>query len=81
MKLLGADHLTFEGGGGGGGVILKIISCKAILNKKNTCTNKPRKKISCPIIWWEKNVAKQYGCRDRFDQSQKISWFDFQGLV
>jgi hypothetical protein len=28
-----------------------------------------------------KNVAKQHGCRDRFDQSQKISWFDFQGLV
>jgi hypothetical protein len=25
--------------------------------------------------------AKQHGCRDRFDQSQKISWFDFQGLV
>jgi hypothetical protein len=28
-----------------------------------------------------KNVAKQHGCRDRFDQSQKVSWFDFQGLV
>ena len=28
-----------------------------------------------------KNVAKQHGCRDRFDQSEKISWFDFQGLV
>jgi hypothetical protein len=27
------------------------------------------------------NVAKQHGCRDRFDQSEKISWFDFQGLV
>jgi hypothetical protein len=60
---------------------LKKISCKAILNKKNTCTNKLREKISCPIIWWAKNVAKQHGCRDRFDQSQKISWFDFQRLV
>jgi hypothetical protein len=49
--------------------------------KKNTCTNKLGKKISCPSIWWEKNVAKQHGCRDRFDQSEKISWFDFQGLV
>jgi CRISPR/Cas system-associated protein Csx1 len=62
-------------------MILKKISCKAILNKKNTCTNKLGEKISCPSIWWGKNVAKQHGCRDRFDQSQKISWLDFQGLV
>jgi pullulanase/glycogen debranching enzyme len=33
-----------------------------------------------PLFGGEKNVAKQHGCRDRFDQSQKISWFDFQGL-
>ena len=30
-RILGANHLTFEKGGG---VILKINSCKAILNKK-----------------------------------------------
>jgi hypothetical protein len=63
-------------------VILKKVSCKTILNKKNTSTNKLRGgEISCPIIWWGKNVAKQHGCRDRFDQSQKISWIDFQELV
>jgi hypothetical protein len=31
-----------------------------------------------PLFGGEKNVAKQHGCRDRFDQSQKISWFDFR---
>jgi pullulanase/glycogen debranching enzyme len=62
-------------------MILKKISCKAILNKKNTCTNKLGKKYPAPVFGGEKNVAKQHGCRDRFDQSDKISWFDFQGLV
>ena len=75
---LGADHLTFEGGRG---VILKKVSCKAILNKKKYLHKQTGEKISYPSIWWEKNVAKQHGCKDRFDQSQKISWFDFQGLV
>jgi hypothetical protein len=36
---------------------------------------------SAPVFGGEKNVAKQHGCKDRFDQSEKISWFDFQGLV
>ena len=39
------------------------------------------KKYPAPVFGGEKNVAKQHGCRDRFDQSEKISWFDFQGLV
>jgi hypothetical protein len=38
-------------------------------------------KYSALVFGVEKNVAKQHGCRDRFKQSQKISWFDFQGLV
>jgi hypothetical protein len=62
-------------------VILKKKFLQGYSEQKNTCTNKLGEKISCPSIWWEKNVAKQHGCRDRFDQSQKISWFDFQGLV
>ena len=37
------------------------------------------KKYPAPVIGGGKNVAKQHGCRDRFDQ--KISSFDFQGLV
>jgi hypothetical protein len=60
---------------------LKKISCKAILDKKSTCTNKLWKKYPAPVFGGRKNVAKQHGCRDRFDQSEKISWFDFQGLV
>jgi hypothetical protein len=48
--------------------------------QKNTCTNKLGGKYPAPVFGG-KNVAKQHGCRDRFDQSQKISWFDFQGLV
>jgi hypothetical protein len=65
-------------------VILKKISCKAILGGK----------ISCPSIRWGKNVAEQDVCMDRFDQSQKkldfdfdlilissARWFDFQRLV
>jgi hypothetical protein len=59
-------------------VILKKNSCKAILNKKNACTNKLGGKISCPSIWWGKNVAKQHGCRDRFDQFQKIAGLIFR---
>jgi hypothetical protein len=61
-------------------VILKKNFLQGYSEQKKTCTNKLREKISCPIIG-EKNVAKQHGCRDRFDQSQKIGWFDFQGLV
>jgi hypothetical protein len=49
-------------------VILKKISCKAILNKKNTCTNKLGKKYPASIFGGKKNVAKQHGYRDRFDQ-------------
>jgi hypothetical protein len=41
----------------------KKFPARPILNKKNTCANKLREKISCPIIWY----------RDRFDQSQKNS--------
>ena len=44
--------------GGGGGWFWKKISCKAILNKKNTCTNKLGGKISCPCIWWGKKCCK-----------------------
>jgi hypothetical protein len=36
---------------------------------------------TAPVFGGKKNVTKQNGCRDRFDQSEKISWFDFQGLV
>jgi hypothetical protein len=64
------------------GVILKKKFLQGYSEQqKNTCTNKLGGGISCPSIWWGKNVAKQHGCRDRFDQSQKISWFDFHGLV
>jgi hypothetical protein len=51
------------------------------MSKKNTCTNKLGKKYLAPVFGGGKNVAKQHGCRDRFDQCEKISWFDFQGLV
>jgi hypothetical protein len=57
---------------------LKKNSFKAILNKKIPALTNWGEKISCPSIWWGKNVAKQHDCRDRFDQSQKISWFDFR---
>jgi hypothetical protein len=64
-------------------VILKKIPCKAILNKqKIPALTNWEGKYPVPVFnWWGKNVARQHGCRDRFDQSQKISWFDFQGLV
>ena len=65
----------------GGGVILKNNFLQGYSEQKNTCTNKLGKKYPAPDIWWGKNVAKQHGCWDRFDQSEKISWFDFQGLV
>jgi hypothetical protein len=48
--------------------------------KKSTCTNRG-KKYPAPLFGGKKNVAKHHGCKDRFDPSQKISWFDFQGLV
>jgi hypothetical protein len=52
---LGADHLTFEGGG----VILKKNFLQGHSEQqKNTCTNKLREKISCPIIWLEKKCCK-----------------------
>jgi hypothetical protein len=63
-----------------------------VILKKNFLQGYSNKKIPA-LTNWEKNilpqylvgkkisVAKQHGCRDRFDQSEKISWFDFQGLV
>jgi hypothetical protein len=77
---LGADHLTFEGGGG-------------ILNKKFLQGYSEQKTIPGLTNWGQGggNILPQYLMgkmlqnsmivRDRFDQSQKISWFDFQGLV
>jgi hypothetical protein len=62
-------------------VILKKISCKAILKKKIPALTNGGEKYPAPLFGRKKNVAKQHGCRDRFDQSQKISWFNFQGLV
>jgi pullulanase/glycogen debranching enzyme len=63
-------------------MILKKIFLQGYSEQqKNTCTNKLGKKYPAPVFGGEKNVAKQHGCRDRFDQSEKISWFDFQGLV
>jgi hypothetical protein len=52
-------------------------------DKNFPCTNKlgGGEKYSALVFGVEKNVAKQHGCRDRFKQSQKFSWFDFQGLV
>jgi hypothetical protein len=69
---LGADHLTFTCTNklGGGGI---KIPRPALTNWGE--------KYPAPVFGGEKSVAKQHGCRDRFDQSQKISWFDFQGLV
>jgi pullulanase/glycogen debranching enzyme len=46
--------------------------------QKNTCTNKLGGGNILPQYLVGKNVAKQHGCRDRFHQSQKISWFDYQ---
>jgi hypothetical protein len=59
-------------------MILKKISCKGYSEQKKYLHLQAGEKISCPSIL---DVAKQHGCRDRFDQSEKISWFDFQGLV
>jgi hypothetical protein len=58
-------------------VVLKKIPCKAILNKKNNWG----KKYPAPLFGGEKMLQNSMGCRDRFDQSKKISWLDFQGLV
>ena len=78
MVLLGADHLTFEGGG----VILKKNFLQGYSEqKKIPALTNWGKKYPAPVFGGKKNVAKQHGCRDRFDQSEKISWFDFQGLV
>jgi hypothetical protein len=63
---------------GRGGWFWKKNILQGHSEQKNTCTNKLREKKSCPIIWWGKNVAKQHGCKDRFDQSQKLDqlvWF------
>jgi hypothetical protein len=48
--ILGADHLTFEGGGGD---FETKFSCKA-MNKKNTCTNKLREKYPAPLFGGKK---------------------------
>jgi hypothetical protein len=40
-----------------------------------------QQKIPALTNWGKKYPAPVFGCRDRFDQSEKISWFDFQGLV
>ena len=73
-NILGADHLTFEGGGGW---FWKIISCKAILNKKNTCTNKLGEKISCPSIWWGKKCCKTAWLQGSIwpVREDKLVWF------
>jgi hypothetical protein len=63
---------------------LKKCFCKAILNNNKipALTNwGGGGKYSALVFGVGKNVAKQHGCRDRFKQSQKFSWFDFQGLV
>jgi hypothetical protein len=39
------------------------------------------RKCPAPVFGREKKLQNSMACRDRFEQSQKISWFDFQGLV
>ena len=50
------------------------------MNKKIPALTNWGREYPAPVLVGGK-VAKEHGCRDRFDQSQKISWFDFQGLV
>jgi pullulanase/glycogen debranching enzyme len=63
-----------------------------VILKKNFLQGYSEQKKIPALTTWGKNilpqylvgnkkVAKQHGWRDRFDQSEKISWFDFQGLV
>jgi hypothetical protein len=73
--MLGADHLTFEGG--------------EVILKKNFLQGYSEQKKIPALTNWGKNILPQYlvgkkmlqNSMDRFDQSEKISWFDFQGLV
>ena len=75
LYLQGDDHLTFEGGGDD----FEKNFLQGYYEQKNTCTNKlGGGGISCPSIWWGKMLQNSMV---RFDQSQMISWFDFQGLV
>jgi hypothetical protein len=66
---------------GGGGDFEKKFPAGYSEQKKIPALTNWGKKYPDPVFGGEKNVAKQHGCRDRFDQSEKISWFDFQGLV
>jgi hypothetical protein len=61
--------------------VYKYCEISSGYKKIPALTNWGAREISCPSIWWGKNVAKQHGCRDQFNKSQKFSWFDFQGLV
>jgi hypothetical protein len=63
-------------------VILKKISCKAILNKKIPALTNWEKKYPAPVFGGEKMLQNSMVAGiDLTMQSQKISWFDFQGLV
>jgi pullulanase/glycogen debranching enzyme len=62
-------------------VIVKNNFLQGYSEQKNTCTTKLGGGDILPQYLVGENVAKQHGCKDRFDQSHKISWFDFQGLM
>jgi hypothetical protein len=62
-------------------VILKNNFLQGNYEQKNKPALTNWGKNILPSIWWENKCCKTAWCRDRFDQSGKISWFDFQGLV
>jgi hypothetical protein len=59
---------------GGGGDFEKKFPARLFWTKKIPALTNRGKKYPASVFGGKKYVAKQHGCRDRFDQSEKISW-------